>query len=88
MEGSRYLRRMIAGGALLLSLFPIGSLETAAADAKHLGVASCATSVCHGKSISKGVDPCRPKKEEDVDLREAVVWQECDLHFAAFTRLR
>jgi len=86
---------MLAARALLLSLTCVSSLplsvasaETAANEGKHLGVASCATSVCHGKSISRGVDPCRPKKEEDVDLREAVVWQECDLHFAAFTRLR
>jgi hypothetical protein len=67
--------------------------ETAVNDYKHLGVASCASGVCHGKSgVQKdrtpGASLCSPRKEQDVALREYFVWQQCDRHSAAFNRLK
>lgn len=79
-------------GLLIAVLFTCGFLVTgassAASDGKHLGVASCATSVCHGKGVSKGVNPCVPQKEEDVNLKEVAVWLQCDRHSGAYLRLR
>jgi hypothetical protein len=64
-----------------------------AATYKHLGVASCASGVCHGKSASTAdraaaAALCAPRKESDVNLREYFVWQQCDRHSAAYSRLR
>jgi hypothetical protein len=65
--------------------------ETAVNDFQHLGVASCASGVCHGKSGVQGTHTaanlCSPKKEQDVALREYFVWLQCDRHSAAYNRL-
>jgi Cytochrome c554 and c-prime len=76
----------------LVTLVAMGS-ETAVNDYKHLGVASCASGVCHGKSAQSKDRPapsglCTPKKEQDVALREYLVWQQCDRHSAAYNRLK
>jgi hypothetical protein len=50
-------------------------------DFKHMGVASCATSVCHGKaSPAKGPDV-------HVQLNEYAIWSRNDRHSQAFKRL-
>lgn len=48
-------------------------------DYKHMGVASCASSVCHGK-IS-------PQKDRNVALNEYTIWSRDDRHSQAFKRL-
>jgi hypothetical protein len=76
--------------ALCLSLSAAWGSETAVNDYKHLGVASCGSGVCHGKSGSqkdKGINLCSAKKEQDVALKEYFVWQQCDRHSAAYSRL-
>lgn len=45
-------------------------------DEKHLGVASCATSVCHGK--------LSPQKDQHVWLNEYRIWTSQDLHSQAY----
>ncbi len=45
-------------------------------DFAHLGVASCATSVCHGK--------LSPQKDQDVWLNEYRIWSSQDLHAQAY----
>jgi len=47
---------------------------------KHMGVASCASSVCHGKSA--------PQLNRDVLLNEYSVWTRSDRHSQAFNRLK
>jgi hypothetical protein len=59
--------------ALALTLMPQAAL---AADYKHMGVASCATSVCHGK-IAKQPD-------RNVNLNEYRVWSQDDKHSQAY----
>ena len=50
-------------------------------DNKHMGVASCATSVCHGKAApAKGPDV-------HVQLNEYTLWSKNDRHALAFKRL-
>src|ERR1700722_8732552 len=52
---------------------------TAFAADKHLGVASCATSVCHGKQTAQA--------GRDVALNEYVIWLEQDRHSQAYRAL-
>jgi hypothetical protein len=62
-------------GVLLFSLPAVVSAESAVsaiAAHKHLGVASCANSVCHGAS--------QPFKESNVMQNEFAYWQEFDPH--------
>ncbi len=71
----------------------VSATETAVNDYRHLGVGSCSSGVCHGKSgapanKTPGSTLCAPKKEQDVALREYFVWQQCDRHSAAFNRLK
>jgi hypothetical protein len=51
-----------------------------ASDYKHMGVASCASSVCHGKSS--------PQKDKHVALNEYTVWSQDDRHSQAYNRLK
>jgi cytochrome c554/c'-like protein len=74
--------------ALAAVLCIAAGVRPAAGDGAHLGVASCATSVCHGKGVTKNVDPCNPHREEDVNLKEFSVWQQCDRHSGSYLRLR
>ncbi|MBL8266968.1 multiheme c-type cytochrome [Steroidobacter sp.] len=55
------------------------ALEPGIADYKHMGVASCATSVCHGKLA--------PQSDKDVALNEYRIWQQEDRHAQAFRTL-
>lgn len=48
-------------------------------DYKHMGVASCATSVCHGKLA--------PQNDRDVALNEYRIWQQEDRHAQAYRTL-
>jgi hypothetical protein len=61
-----------AAGALGADLLPN--------DHKHLGVASCASSVCHGKSA--------PQPGRNVQLNEYTIWLRNDRHSQAFNRLK
>lgn len=67
-----------------LALFAAASLLVAApllaqSNARHLGVASCSSSVCHG-AVS-------PSKTYDVLLNEYVTWSHEDAHSKAYTAL-
>lgn len=55
------------------------AIEPGIADYKHMGVASCATSVCHGKLA--------PQTDKDVALNEYRIWQQDDRHAQAFRTL-
>ena len=67
---------MVRAAALILALF---SVPTAFAQSKHLGVASCSSSVYHG-SVT-------PSKTYDVLLNEYVTWSHEDAHSKAYTVL-
>src|SRR5690606_37332927 len=55
------------------------AIEPGIADYKHMGVASCATSVCHGKLA--------PATDKDVALNEYRIWQQEDRHAQAYRTL-
>jgi hypothetical protein len=55
------------------------AIEPGIADFKHMGVASCATSVCHGKLA--------PQSDKDVALNEYRIWQQEDRHAQAYRTL-
>jgi len=55
------------------------AIEPGIADYKHMGVASCATSVCHGKLA--------PQSDKRVALNEYRIWQQEDRHAQAFRTL-
>ena len=59
--------------------FAAGAENTANAY-KHLGVASCASSVCHGKITAQ--------KDRDVALNEYTIWTHDDRHSQAYNRLK
>ena len=66
---------------LILIVLPLPSFaaEPGVADYKHLGVASCATSVCHGKLA--------PQPDRNVALNEYRVWTQEDRHSQAYRTL-
>ncbi|MBM0105333.1 hypothetical protein JM946_11260 [Steroidobacter sp. S1-65] len=72
---TRALWLMVALGASVPAL----ALEPGIADYKHMGVASCATSVCHGKLA--------PQSDKDVALNEYRIWQQEDRHAQAYRTL-
>lgn len=55
------------------------AIEPGIADYKHMGVASCSTSVCHGKLA--------PQSDKDVALNEYRIWQQEDRHAQAYRTL-
>ena len=63
---------IVASGAALAA-------EPGVADYKHLGVASCATSVCHGKLA--------PAPDKHVALNEYQTWTREDRHAQAYRTL-
>lgn len=65
--------------ALLGASAPAFAIEPGIADYKHMGVASCATSVCHGKLA--------PQSDKDVALNEYRIWQQEDRHAQAYRTL-
>jgi Cytochrome c554 and c-prime len=65
--------------ALLALLGYAAHPQTAAVENKHLGVASCASSVCHGKS--------KPQPGQNVGLNEYRIWMDQDLHAQAYRAL-
>lgn len=78
---------MRAKSALLLAAFSIGLLYAQAAaaadasgDGKHLGVATCASSLCHGSA--------RPLAARTVSQNEYVTWSHFDPHARAYRVLR
>jgi hypothetical protein len=88
--------RFIATAACLASLCwaAATAADTPPATAgnyKHLGVATCATSVCHGKQtdqtepVSRPGQPAQPV--QDVALNEYKVWLEQDRHSQAYRTL-
>ncbi len=71
---------------LAVLLLVVGFMSTAGASAvaeieahKHLGVASCANSVCHGAS--------QPFRESNVLQNEFAIWQEFDPHAKSYQTL-
>jgi hypothetical protein len=73
----------LLGAALLLGSMFGGvsalAIEPGIADYKHMGVASCSTSVCHGKLA--------PQTDKDVALNEYRIWQQEDRHAQAYRTL-
>ena len=67
---------MVRSAAIILALLAV---PAAFAQSKHLGVASCSSSVCHG-SVTPG-------KAYDVLLNEYVTWSHEDAHSKAYTAL-
>ena len=54
--------------------------ESAVNEYKHMGVASCASSVCHGKITAQ--------KDRNVALNEYTIWTRDDRHSQAYNRLK
>jgi hypothetical protein len=75
---SRYLGIAIVVAASVLSSYAAHT-QTAANDYKHLGVASCASGVCHGKS--------KAQPNQNVGLNEYRIWMDQDLHAQAYRAL-
>jgi hypothetical protein len=73
------LERWWVAAALLAATAPACAIEPGIADYKHMGVASCATSVCHGKLA--------PQADRDVALNEYRIWQQEDRHAQAYRTL-
>jgi cytochrome c554/c'-like protein len=65
--------------ALLTLLGYAAHPQTPAGENKHLGVASCASSVCHGKS--------KAQAGQNVGLNEYRIWMDQDLHAQAYRAL-
>ena len=65
---------------LLVVLLAQHSTLVRASDDIHLGVASCATGVCHGKLL--------PQKDKNVWLNEYRVWSADDQHARAYQTLQ
>ncbi|MBV9912456.1 MAG: hypothetical protein JOZ93_07755, partial [Sinobacteraceae bacterium] len=65
--------RACAAGLVLLA-------AAASAADRHMGVSTCASSVCHGAVT--------PSKTYDVLLNEYVTWSHSDKHAKAFSALR
>lgn len=70
---------MWTASALLLASARALAVEPGIADYKHMGVASCATSVCHGKLA--------PQSGKEVALNEYRIWQQEDRHAQAYRTL-
>ena len=74
------IRKVLWATTALLGMHAPGfALEPGIAANKHMGVASCSTSVCHGKLA--------PDKERNVALNEYRVWQQEDRHAQAYRTL-
>ena len=69
---------LLAGLWLLASQLPAGAAESVTA--RHMGVATCASTTCHGAA--------RPLEGTTVLQHEYVVWSRFDPHATAFTTLR
>jgi hypothetical protein len=65
--------------ALFVAIPSAFAAEAGIADFKHLGVASCATSVCHGKLA--------PQPNANVALNEYRTWTQEDRHAQAYRTL-
>jgi hypothetical protein len=78
--GNSHLRAAFAVPALCVyGAFAAGAENTVNAY-KHMGVASCASSVCHGKIT--------PQKDRNVALNEYTIWTRDDRHSQAYNRLK
>jgi hypothetical protein len=77
------LRIMSIREALLMVLVSCGGIAAAAelapGELKHLGVATCASSVCHGKLTAQ--------TGRDVALNEYQIWSHDDYHSRAYRDL-
>lgn len=72
--------RSVYAGIYLASLMPILAFAAIAVPPfKHLGVATCSTSVCHGKLA--------PQVNKHVNLNEYRIWLQEDRHAKAFQKL-
>lgn len=81
MHSKRQLEVLRAG--FVTAVLAVGgaafAADTAPADYKHLGVASCASSVCHGK--------LSPQQDRNVALNEYRIWSHDDYHSRAYRDL-
>jgi len=72
--------RALVQGASALTALALVQIGAAAADgAMHLGVASCATGVCHGKIVAQS--------DSNVALNEYRIWSSEDRHARAYLTL-
>lgn len=69
-----------AGAAPRTDAFQAEAAMLAIASNKHMGVASCATSVCHGKLA--------PQTDRNVALNEYRIWHQDDRHAQAYRTLQ
>jgi hypothetical protein len=79
LQPLRAFSRLTVATALAASVSVAGAAESDIAAFKHLGVASCATSVCHGKVA--------PQPGKNVALNEYRVWSQEDRHAQAYRTL-
>ena len=75
----RFVAKFVLGPALAALPAFVFAAEPGVADYKHMGVASCATSVCHGKLA--------PQPGKNVALNEYRVWTQEDRHSQAYRTL-
>src|SRR5690606_15719569 len=83
--GRETMKRCVSALLVLLALSPIVAMAAPSAVSaieshKHLGVASCSNSVCHGAS--------QPFRDSNVLPNEFAVWQAFDPHAKAWQTLR
>lgn len=79
--GMRDWRCLALGALLVAAAYPALAQELpSAALQTHLGVATCASSVCHGKAVQS--------KSADVWLTEYTIWSRHDAHSDAWNVLR
>ena len=71
---------MVRAAAVAAVLLTAAPTAPAAPAARHLGVASCSSSVCHGAVT--------PNRNSDVPLTEYVTWSHQDAHAKAYATLR
>ena len=79
MNARRYIASLFVPLAGMLCLLPASADERQIADKVHLGVASCASSVCHGK--------LQRQTDQNVWLNEYRIWTGAGVHSQAYRTL-
>jgi hypothetical protein len=79
MQAQRGFRWVMFAAAALAGSAAASAAENDIAQFKHMGVASCATSVCHGKVA--------PQPGKNVALNEYRLWSQDDRHAQAYRTL-
>lgn len=80
MYGLRQLRCFSACWLAAVLLAAAGPSAATASEPLHLGVATCASSTCHGR--------VRPSEDSDLALNEYFIWSKYDAHSEAYQVLK